>query len=94
MRESAIERYLVTKCQEHGWLCYKFTSPSLRGVPDRIVFSDGGVTTLVEVKRENGRLSELQKVVRSRLAQLDHFVWVVWSTEDVDCLIEALGENS
>lgn len=48
--ERDIEKKLVRFCAEHKLLCYKFTSPAHRGVPDRIIFGRGR-TLLVELKR-------------------------------------------
>lgn len=37
MKESAIELSLVYNVQNKGGIAYKFTSPNVRGVPDRLV---------------------------------------------------------
>jgi hypothetical protein len=36
VREKVIENYLCEEAKKIGGLCYKFTSPGRRGVPDRI----------------------------------------------------------
>lgn len=38
MLEKDIEKALVKKVKALGGLCIKFTSPSMMGIPDRIVF--------------------------------------------------------
>lgn len=60
MRESTIEKHLVIKCREHGYLCWKFTSPGLRGVPDRIIISPSGAVYFIELKCPSGRPSPIQ----------------------------------
>lgn len=93
MRESVIEKYLVKRCKEEGWLCYKFSSPAQRGVPDRIVCMPRGTVVFVEVKQENGVLSKLQEVCHEELLKLGQFVTVVWSKEDVDHFIKHWKAN-
>ena len=44
MRESTIEKHLVKRVKERGGLCWKFTSPNLSGVPDRVVLTASGLT--------------------------------------------------
>ena len=47
MNESALERRLVAEVRKAGGMCLKFTSPSTRGVPDRIVLLPGGIMIFV-----------------------------------------------
>lgn len=87
--EKEIEAYLVKKIKELGGLCWKFTSPGMAGVPDRIVLYQSCVT-FVELKRPGGRLSEIQK---KRIQELDNqkiLVRVVSSKEEVDQVISEL----
>lgn len=44
-----------------GGLFIKFVSPSARGVPDRIVITPDGRVYFVELKKEGGRLSPVQR---------------------------------
>ncbi len=44
--ENDIEKYLVRQIKRIGALCYKFTSPGTRGVPDRIILYQGNVFSL------------------------------------------------
>ena len=84
MREAAIESYLNAKAQELGWLTYKFTSPGTRGVPDRILIQPGGAVHFVEVKRDNGVISQSQQYQASRMRRIGASVHVVWSRAGVD----------
>lgn len=59
MRESEIERKLVQHCRKLGILTYKFTSPSCRGVPDRILIHKGKVLFL-ELKQTGNHPTALQ----------------------------------
>lgn len=58
--EGIIEDYLIKQSKQHDAICWKFVSPGQRGVPDRIVIYNGQVH-FVELKSEDGNLSEQQK---------------------------------
>lgn len=49
MRESVIERDVTAEARALGWLVWKFTSPGLRGVPDRF-FAKSGKVVFMEIK--------------------------------------------
>lgn len=59
VRESYIERHLVKRVQELGGRSYKWRSPNMRGVPDRILFINQQ-TWFIELKRPKGARSRLQ----------------------------------
>lgn len=59
MRESTIERKVVAYCREQGMLCYKFTSPARRGVPDRLILYRSTVFFL-ELKATGAKPTKLQ----------------------------------
>ena len=42
MREKTVEQKLVQAVRAKGGVCWKFTSPSTVGVPDRVVILPGG----------------------------------------------------
>ena len=50
MREKIIEEKLTKTVKQNGGVCWKFTSPGMAGVPDRIVLMPGGRIAFVEVK--------------------------------------------
>lgn len=41
MKESKIERFFIKECKKKGWLPLKFVSPSMPGLPDRMVLLPG-----------------------------------------------------
>ena len=59
MKESEIERKVTLYCESRGLLTYKFTSPSSRGVPDRIIIGHQAVLFL-ELKQKGKRPTPLQ----------------------------------
>ena len=58
--EAQVENYLLSQALQHQCLCYKFTSPGTRGVPDRIIIGKGH-TVFVETKSEVGTLRKQQE---------------------------------
>lgn len=49
MKEHDIESYLMKQSKKNGFLCWKFISPSINGVPDRILIGHG-LIIFVETK--------------------------------------------
>ena len=69
MLEKEVEAYLVKQCKEREWLCWKFTSPSNRAVPDRIVIAPGNKVAFFELKAP-GRLPTPQQAALHRDLQM------------------------
>lgn len=84
MKESEVERYFVWAVQRAGGRTWKFTSPSNRGVADRIACLPDGSTWFVELKTKGGRLSELQKLFSEQVLELKQKYAVLWTKEQVD----------
>ena len=90
MLEREIERYLVDRVHELGGEAYKFTSPSHRGVFDRIVVMPRGVVWFVELKSPTGKMSRLQELFQKRLTELGQRNVVLSSKDAVNNFIEIL----
>jgi hypothetical protein len=84
MTEAEIERYFVWAVRRTGGVAYKFSSPTQRGVADRIACLPDGKTWFVELKRPGGRLSPLQELFAQEMARLGQNYACLWSKEDVD----------
>lgn len=52
---------LIKEYEKNGWLVLKTIRLNKNGYPDLFLFKNG-VTIFIEVKEENDRLSELQKI--------------------------------
>jgi len=87
MRESTIEKYLNEKVKATGGRSYKWVSPGLRGVPDRIVVLPGGTIFFVELKAPGKEPEPLQKKRIKELQDLGCDVWSIDSKNDVDAFI-------
>jgi len=90
MKESEVEHYFKWAVERAGGKTYKFTSPSHRGVADRIACFSNGATWFVELKTKGGRLSELQKIFAADMARLNQNYSCLWTKEQVDAFISSL----
>lgn len=88
VRESQVEKYLAREVAQRGGLCWKFTSPNLRGVPDRIVVMPGGDVHFVELKAPGEQPEPHQHRRHGELRQRNARVAVLDSFEAVDFWIE------
>jgi Holliday junction resolvase len=59
MLESELESKVVKLCKLYNLVTYKFSSPSNRGVPDRVIISNGSVLFL-ELKQRGKKPTPLQ----------------------------------
>lgn len=84
MLEKKIEERLKTRAKEAGGLAIKWVSPSMSGVPDRIVFLPGGKIIFVELKRPGEKPTPLQDRIIGMLRGLGADVRVADSMEKVD----------
>lgn len=87
--EGYVENYLVKKAKEKGFLCFKFTSPGTRGVPDRIVIGNGK-TVFIETKSKTGTPSELQKIRIRQLKEHGAEVYIASSREQIDQILATI----
>lgn len=81
MKEKQIESKIVKKAKELGFLTYKFSSPSNRGVPDRIFISPHGEVFFIEFKSEKGKLTKLQEKVIKDISEYGVGVFIINSVE-------------
>lgn len=84
MLEKQVEEYLTRKVRERGGLSRKWSSPSHRGVPDRIIILPTSGVWFVEVKTSTGKLTELQKRELNTLKSHGAQTAVVYGKEGVD----------
>lgn len=90
--ENYVEGYLEKRCKNRGWLCYKFTSPQNRGVPDRIVIGNGRVI-FVETKRKGDSARPSQILVHKKMRLNGADVRTCDSRLLVDKLIDEIAEE-
>jgi len=60
-RERDIEKYMRQEVEKMGGMFLKWVSPGNDGVPDRIAILPTGMVVFIELKAEDGRVSQLQE---------------------------------
>ena len=90
MLEKEIEKHFKWAVEVNGGKTYKFTSPSQRGVADRIACLADGATWFVELKTKGGKLSELQKLFASDMLRLKQNYICLWTKEQMDEWLKSL----
>lgn len=60
--EKDIEKRVCDYAKSLGMLCYKFTSPSRRSVPDRMFITKTGTVFFIEFKRAGAKPTAAQEV--------------------------------
>tara|TARA_R100001369_G_scaffold87344_1_gene122775 strand:+ start:115 stop:390 length:276 start_codon:yes stop_codon:yes gene_type:complete len=88
--ERDIERYLVRRVKDLGGVAYKFTSPSRRGVPDRLCVFPDGISVFIECKAPGKKPTVLQTHEIERLRNLGQQVFVVDSKESIDEIVDSI----
>jgi hypothetical protein len=84
MLERDIEKALIRKVKSLGGMCEKYTSPSRRSVPDRLVSLPGGRIIFVELKAPGKKPTENQKRDHEKRRALGCDVRVIDCLEEVD----------
>lgn len=92
IREKDVEKYLRYRCKEIGAFCWKWVSPGISGVPDRIVLWRSRVW-FVELKSKDRKPTPTQRRVHSRMKDQGHSVYVLDSHVAVDYFILAIKEQ-
>jgi hypothetical protein len=94
-RESVIEEKFVKLCKRLGDLCFKFTSPARRAVPDRLRLRPipphhralvGEYVQFVELKATGIPPTESQAREHARLRELGYRVEVIDNLSDAERL--------
>lgn len=88
MREKHIEEKLRQAVKARGGIAIKFISPSLTGIPDRLILMPGGKLAFVEVKRPGGKVRTIQKRRMEQLQGLGFKCYVLDSLETIPEIIE------
>ena len=91
-RERDVEAYLVSGLEKINLPCLKFDPSNRTGMPDRVVLLPSGKVVWVELKTDNGHLSQLQLLRHKELERLGHEVVVIWNKEDADNFISGIRE--
>ncbi len=88
MLEKHIEKKLVKKVKDKGGLALKLVSPSLDGLPDRLLLLNKGKIAFAELKAPGKKLRPLQEKRKRQLEELGFLVFVIDNADEIDAVIE------
>lgn len=91
MKESEIEKILVSEVKALGGRAYKWVSPGNDGVPDRIVILPDDRPIFVELKSDTGKPTKLQELQMDRLKNLGQPVELVKGLKGLILFFEDYG---
>lgn len=91
--EKDAEKHLLRECTKRRWDCWKLTVPARKGVPDRMILTEKGMTIFAEVKTETGKVSALQARTIKRLSERGFPAFIVRGRSEVDHLINWIEKN-
>ena len=90
MKESSIEKRLKDEIEKLGGKAYKFVSPGVVGVPDRIVLLPFNRVIFIELKAPGKKLSPIQEHRAQKLKDLGFTVYCIDSVEGITELIRCI----
>ncbi len=91
--EGIIEDYLIKQAENNNCLCYKFTSPGKRGVPDRIIIGHS-YTVFIECKSPTGTTRTQQDFRIKEMRDHGALVYVLNTKSSIDDFFEKLINNA
>lgn len=87
--EKYLEKRLRAECGKLNARCYKWVSPGVNGVPDRIVIHQGG-TWFVEVKTKGNKPTKLQQQRHAEIREAGGAVLVIDTVTKLTAFIDYL----
>ena len=90
--EKDVEKYLGKRMKELRAICWKFVSPGLVGVPDRMIVHKGEVIFIELKNGSEGSLSKMQRVRHKELKDAGATVMIIRDKAEVDILAEKMKE--
>ena len=90
MREKTIEQKLVTATKAKGGVALKLTSPTMNGLPDRLILLPKGKIAFVELKAPGKKPRPLQTARHDMLRSLGFKVYVVDNAEQIAPILEGI----
>ncbi|SJZ94004.1 hypothetical protein SAMN02745116_01898 [Pilibacter termitis] len=90
MREKQVEQQLVQATKAIGGICLKLTSPSMAGIPDRVVLLPNGKIGFVEVKAQKKKPRPLQVYRMKQLTNLGFWCFVLDEIEQIGGILNEI----
>ena len=92
--EQTIEQHAVREAKKRGGKALKFTSPSTKGVPDRLIILPGGKVGFLELKSSIGKPTKLQIYWLKYLEKLGCRTGIANSKDSVNQFMDILENDS
>lgn len=89
MLEKQVEKKCGDIAKRRGCLWFKWSSPSTKGIPDRICILPGGKVLFVELKRPGGKPTKLQAAMIRKLEKQGCDAYVVDNTAQWEGILDA-----
>lgn len=93
MMEKKIEARLTSEVKKCGGLSIKLVSPSMTGLPDRLLLLPGGMMGFVEVKQTRERPRPVQTKRIKQLQDLGFTALVLDDIEDIGKVIDEIQRS-
>ncbi len=90
MSEKYIEQKLMAAVKDMGGIAFKFTTPSINGVPDRLVLLPHGKLVFVELKAPGKKMRPLQVRRKRQLERLGFLVYCIDSIEQIGGMLDEI----
>ena len=91
MTEKELEMRLVKEVRRRGGRAFKFISPGINGVPDRLVLLPGGRAGFVEVKAPGKKMRPNQIKRKSELEGLGFLVYCLDDPKRIGGVVDAIA---
>jgi hypothetical protein len=91
MTEKELEQRLVREVKKRGGRAYKFISPGINGVPDRLVLMPEAKMGLVEVKAPGRNMRPNQIKRKGELEELGFLVYCLDNPEDIGGVLNGIA---
>ena len=93
MTEKELELMLVNEVKRRGGRAFKFISPGLNGVPDRLVLMLGGKLGFVEVKAPGKEMRPNQIKRKRQLESLGFLVYCLDDPRQIGGIIDGIESS-
>ena len=93
MTEKELELMLVKAVKSRGGRAYKFISPGINGMPDRLVLLPKGKVGFVEVKAPGKKLRPLQIKRKGELESLGVLVYCLDHPEQIGGMLDGIARG-
>ncbi|MGI6746844.1 MAG: VRR-NUC domain-containing protein [Anaerovoracaceae bacterium] len=90
MTEKYIEQKLMAAVKDMGGIAFKFTTPGINGVPDRLVLLPHGKIAFIELKAPGRKMRPLQVRRKRQLERLGFLVYCIDSAEQIGGVLDEI----